>query len=536
MRTRPGFIASELLFDVGDCYDPLLLRESERLLRDYRFIARAEVTGSQQPDGRWRVLVVTQDEWTTKVSADVRPGGEPWLRRAAVTEENLLGTGILLGGFLRAQETERDLGARIELPRLGRTRFDTRLSIGRTRFGDFLDQSLSYPFLGEVSRLAARQAFLRVDTSFPYSVGAGPDAPPGAITDVLLPIAEQRFEMTLAGRIGRPGNLTVLGMGFSNETLEFPAFPGGVEVARDGSFGGTAFADSATAAAVRPQTLHSAGTHVNLLVGQRNVRFERFRGLDALRGTQDVPIGSTVSLTLGRTVAALSAGDDQPADLYTRLVLELSAAGPGLLLASAGGVEASQVYSGGEPGDGWKDVLAELAALVYWQPPALSHHTFFARAAGAGGWSVTQPFQLTLGGPAGVRGYDVDDFPGGRQVVLSVEDRIYLGWPFPRLLDLGVTLLADAGRVWAGDAPFGVGTGWLGTVGGGLRASFPSGSGGVARADLVWPVSAAGVGRRPLLRLSMTDPLGIVAGLADRQLARSRRLQVGPDLFTAHLR
>src|SRR5690606_41612297 len=33
VRTRDEVIRRELLFRVGDCYDPMLLRESERLLR-----------------------------------------------------------------------------------------------------------------------------------------------------------------------------------------------------------------------------------------------------------------------------------------------------------------------------------------------------------------------------------------------------------------------------------------------------------------------------------------------------------------------
>lgn len=176
---------------------------------------------------------------------------------------------------------------------------------------------------------------------------------------------------------------------------------------------------------------------MNVLVGQRNVRFEQFRGLDALRGTQDVALGTNFALTLGRTVAALSTGQDQPDDLYTRVRIALAAASRPLLFVMDGGLEARQIFSGGEPGDGWKDVLAELAALLYAQPPDLPRHIFLLRTAGAGGWSVTQPFQLTLGGPAGVRGYDQNDFPGGRQLVLNAEDRIYLGWPFPGLADLG---------------------------------------------------------------------------------------------------
>lgn len=96
---------------------------------------------------------------------------------------------------------------------------------GRTGSGGFLDEELFYPFIGEVGRIAARQSFLRRESSFPYSVGAGPHAPAGTITHVLLPLEEHRVELTMAGRVGPPGNLTILGVGFSNETLEFPDFP-----------------------------------------------------------------------------------------------------------------------------------------------------------------------------------------------------------------------------------------------------------------------------------------------------------------------
>ncbi len=43
VRTREKFILDELLFEVGECLDPLLLEETERLLRAYRFIGDADV-------------------------------------------------------------------------------------------------------------------------------------------------------------------------------------------------------------------------------------------------------------------------------------------------------------------------------------------------------------------------------------------------------------------------------------------------------------------------------------------------------------
>lgn len=532
VRTRESFIRQELLFAEGDCYDPLVLAESERLLRNYRFIARVDVFALRQPDGSWHVVVDTQDEWTTVVGMQGNARGGPHLERVGVTERNLLGRGILVGGWVRRRDGESGIAGRIDLPRIGPSRLDAALSWARIGEGGHFLQRLSYPFLGEVGRLAADQSFLRRETWFPYSVGAGPGAPEGSVVRLYLPFEEERVDVTLAGRIGPPGNLTILGVGFSNQTLEFPGFPGGVEAAIAGRRPWDD-ADWATADRLRPQTLHSAGTRVNLMVAQRNLSFTEMRGLDALRGTRDVPLGVQLSLVLGRAVAALSGGDP-PDDLYASLrAYGAEALGP-LLIVAGGGVQGRQIYSGGDPGKGWKDVLAETSALLYWQPPAQPRHTFFLRAAGVGGWGVTLPFQLTLGGPAGVRGYSRDDFPGGRRLVLNVEDRIYLGWPFPALFDLGVTLLADVGRVWAGDAPFGADQGWRGTVGAGLRLGFPANSRQVARLDLAWPVSDAGVRRPPLLRFSIGDPVGLAAGLADRQLARTR-LEVGPDRFTGRL-
>jgi hypothetical protein len=533
IRTRPRFIRRELLFGVGSCYDAELLEESERLLREYPFIANADVFGLRQPDGSWHVVVDTQDEWTTNLNLAMRWDGGFDFLGASLTERNLLGRGIALGGFVREREQERELGGVVQLPRIGGTRLDTELNWGRTRYGDFFGQAFQYPFVGEIGRIAGRELFLRRETSFPYSVGAGRDAPDGTMTHVLLPLDEERFELTIAGRLGRPGNLTIFGAGFSNETLDFPGFPDALEVAVDEDFGDPLPADSAAMATVRPQTMHSAGTRVNLLVGQRNVRFQQFRGLDALRGMVDVPLGSDLALTIGRSVAPLSKteGQDQPDDLYVRFRMSAGAAPRPFLFLLAGGVEGRHFFAGGDTGDGWNDVLADLTLMMYWQPVDWPRHTFFGRLTGAGGWEVTQPFQLTLGGSNAVRGYDMYDFPAARRVVFSAEDRIYVGWPFPNLVDVGVTLLADVGAGWAGDVPFGMDTGWRGTLGGGLRIGFPAGSRSVFRVDVAWPVEGEGVGT-PFLRFGVGDPVGLTAGLIDRQVARSRRLPVGTDLFT----
>lgn len=530
VRTSDSFLRSELLVEEGDCYDPALVEESERLLRLYPFISTVDVFGIEQPGGDWHVLADTKDEWTTKLN--VRMNFEEGLefRGVDLTEENLLGRGILLGAFLREHDERFDRGATVFTPRLGGTRLDARLSAGRTRIGRFLEESLYYPFVGEFGRLAGRQIYLNRQDVFAYSLGVMNPAA-GETTHVLLPVDEERVEVTLAGRLGSPGNLTTFGLGVSNEALEFPSFPGGVEVVR-GDFNDPEAATPEQTAEIERHTLHSSATRLNLMVGQRNVRYQPRRRLDAISGVQDIAVGTDAGLTLGRSVGAFSREEDQPDDLYARLRFSAGAVSRAFVMSGGFSVEGRQVFAGG-PGDGgWRDVLAEMDLLAYWQPPSLPAHTFFARVDGAGGWTMDQPFQLTLGGGAGVRGYHETDFPGGRRVVASVEDRIAVAWPAPDLIDLGFTLFADGGRMWAGDAPFGFDSGWRGSVGGGVRFGFPAGTRGVVRADLAFPLGAgAGLGD-VVLRVSLADLVGLAGGLHDPQLRRSRRITVGPDVFT----
>lgn len=149
---------------------------------------------------------------------------------------------------------------------------------------------------------------------------------------------------------------------------------------------------------------------------------------------------------------------------------------------------------------------------------------------------MNTPFQLTLGGRQSVRGLREEDFPGSRRVLLTVEDRYFVrNWPAPTVFDLGLTLFADAGRVWAGEVPYGVDSGWKGTIGGGLRLGFPTGTRGLARLDLAFPLGMDNT-RGPIFRVTLQELLGLRVGFQDPQLQRSRRLTVGPDYFTTDRR
>ena len=149
---------------------------------------------------------------------------------------------------------------------------------------------------------------------------------------------------------------------------------------------------------------------------------------------------------------------------------------------------------------------------------------------GAGGWSVTGPFQLTLGGSTGLKGYSVDGLPGGQRLIATLEDRVYFGSPGNGFIDLGMTAFVDVGSIWEGGVPFGVDSGPRATAGAGLRVGFPGGTRGLTRIDVAFPLNGPDAFAQPTFCIS-AELLGLRRGVEDRQLRRARRTSVGPGIL-----
>ncbi len=526
IRTREEFLLKELLFETGDCLDPSLLAETERLLRSYRFIARSDVFAVPQPDGSQHVVVDTQDEWTTKVDMGFRFVNGFEFTGVSIAEENLLGQGMRVRFFYQEDKERRDLGVELGTPRFLDTRWDAMVSGGRTRSGDFFEEALLYPFVGEVGRVAARQSFLRRETLFSYAIPRDPDH-----THLLVPFVDERWDLAVGGRLGHPGNLTVFGVGVSRESIQFKGFPHDAELVRDRDYSLTIPADSLRIEEVSSQVQDRSANRINFFLAQRNLRFTQRRGLDALKGIQDVQVGTEVLVGIGRALEVLGEhGKPAQDDIHTQLGLFAGGVWEGWTLATSASAEARQLYAqGGEDGR-WEDIFAEVDAYLYWQPQEKENHTVLFRVSAAGGWSVQTPFQLTLGGRYGIRGYREDAFPGGQRIVMTVEDRVYLPWPAPELFDFGLSLFMDLGHIQPGEVPFGVDSGWRAAVGGGIRFGLPPGTGNMARIDLAAPIGPRAQFKDIVLRVSLQEILGILPGMRDRQLVRSLRNGVRPGI------
>jgi hypothetical protein len=517
VRTKESAIRREILFAPGDCFDPYRVSESERLLRLFDVLSRVSITDSTLPDGSHSLTVETHDEWSTRV--DVRLSARGYGIRAA--EDNLLGTGQSLGVFYARSDVNRDRGISYYTPQLLGTRWNMRAELGQTRAGTVVRQEVSYPWVGEVSHWASVQSFVREDRLFDYVAADAPSLDAG---HVLLPVRDKAFDLAVVRRLGPTGNTAMVGLAIGYQQL---SYPGVVEFTPTGDYDERVPADSAMGSLVGRQHGTRDNIRAYALFGHRTVQWVRRRGMDSMRGQEDIKLGAEIGLGVGHSIASL----ERDNDVYGTLSMYTATEAANALMIARFRADALRALGAAIEEPEWQDFYGDAELLTYIRPRGSEHHLLFVRAAGLSAWNTRTPFQLTLGGERTLRGYDQERYPGGRRVVLNVEDRMYFGWPYPRAFDLGATAFFDAGRIWPGDVPFGVDSGWRASAGMGLRASFPAGSRTIYRVDFAWPMERGTRLGDFRIQLSLGETLGMNPRIPDFQLMRSRPSGAAGQLF-----
>ena len=512
VNTSESFIRGELLFEEGDCFDPFLLSESDRLLDQYGFIYVEDITHEDDGAGGRSVRVATRDEWSTKVDVGVTYDDGLNLEKLQVTEENFLGRGVFaeFTHYARRETRTRSFGVRT--PRFfGRS--DAGIAAGTSRAGPFFEQYWRYPFVGEAGRVALREGYERGTDFFAYSTdGAEP------YIQVLVPARRELAELSGAYRFGRPGASVILGASLTRDVVTFRDVP---EITF-GDFDEREPLPGTPPSRLERQLRPFSATRMALHLGTRRYRYVEYTGLDDLRHTENVGLGYFAGVTLGRSVGLLTS-DEAPAedDVFARSHVSLTVpVGLGLFVWGAT-VEARH------ESNGWRDLLAEADLAAYGRTERLPGHTLFFRASSAGGWDTTLPYQLSLGGREGIRSLPEDRFPGGRMLRFVLEDRVALPWP-TETADLGLTFFSDLGRVWPGDVPYGVDSGWQAAVGFGLRIGLPRGTRHIWRTDIAFPVGPSG--GSPIFRVTF-EVNKLRSGFFTPDVLRSRRFQLGPETF-----
>jgi hypothetical protein len=526
VRTLPKVIAWELLFQEGDCLDdPLVLEESERALRSLPYVVEAEIRTERLEDGSHRVRVTTTDAWALSLGISFTVDEGFQFTGLSVNAKNLLGTGTQVGLFRNVWRERQRIGVLGRQPNLFGTRIDATIHGGRTRSGNYLDQSLFRPYAGELGSNAFRQRYARRDDYFNYSM-----SPESGFTQSLLRFEAESWELTYQRRFGSPTGLRFVGgFGVSYESVRFPFGPEGVRVVEDDEFDDTAPAPADVVDAVSIHANDHRMTRLNFTLGVRDVRFLNLVGLDALLASQDVESGLGLQVTVAPGVRS---GGDTVDDVLFRGQGRLGLRIREVYLNFGADAQARHALTApeGGGGTGWRDVLYELNGNGYWDHGGRGQ--VFGRVQLAGASRLDRPFQLTLGGRESVRGYNEDAYPGRQRLLLTLEERLEMPELSTSFADVGVVAFVDAGQIWAGDVPFGETPGWTAAVGAGLRLGLPAGAPNVLRVDVALPLTGDRETRGTVFRVYAE-----LLGLLDRrawptQIERSRWYGVDPDLAT----
>ena len=455
--TKAAVIRRFLLLYVGQPCTERLRAESERILRFQPFLAEAAVRAIPGPDGGVRIEVETTDEIPTVFGMRFREGRPSALR---IGNGNVDGRGVYLAvRGERGFAYRAGMGVELIAHQAFRRPYTFSLVADRTPLGSTASVSLGHAFITDFQRNAWHIGFrdVRAYTSF-----VRPGGDPIALG------ARRRFA-DLGGvvRVGLRGHSAFVGALVTAERVE-PAAQ--AVIISDSGF----VAD--TSASLAGPFTRVNNVRLNAVVGVRSMEFVSVRGFDVLAGAQDIAKGIQFGAVVGRGVSWLGASDSDllvAADLY---------AGMG----SATSFAAFRIE-----GEGRGHAVVGSGRLAWYVKPSAAQ-VVIASAEVAGGWRLQDrfPFQLRLGDrESGVRGYRGSRVAGAVRAIGRLETRRLMGH-FTKHAALGVAAFADAGRVWAGDAPFGVDSRIKVGAGVGLLAAIPPQSRQLWRLDLAMPLSA----------------------------------------------
>ena len=453
--------------------------ESERLLRAQRFIASAAVRALPDGAGGVRIQVDIVDEFPIILGAGVSRGS---FSSAVLGSQNLSGLGLstaasVTRGF--AYRTGYQFRA-TQFGAFGRPDF-VAFDVERQQHGDRLTFEVAEPFLTDLQRNAYHLSGGGSSTLATLLQPAG--------TEVALFTRRVYWDAGWVRRLGAatPGRTVgVLGAVVMGEDVRV-----GNDVVIVSDTGLVPAPDAALA--MRFHTFHVA--RIAAVSGVRHLNYVTVRGFDAVRAAQDVGLGVQLAALAGPSFSTSQGNGDLfvASDLY------------------AAGGDAETFYTvrllgearGNHESKRWDGVVA--SARLSWYSRTSDAWTTFVSIEGAMLQSLSFPAQLSFrDADGGVRGYADAIAAGGERAVVRLERR----WRMPRSgmpLDLATAVFADAGKLWAGDAPYGVTSPVRSALGFSMLGAYPSGGKRTYRLDFAFPLNPENHGSKFEIRFSSSD-------------------------------
>ncbi|MDH5261719.1 MAG: hypothetical protein OEX74_09915 [Gammaproteobacteria bacterium] len=451
--THDEVIKEQLLLQSGSTFSARLVSESERILRQNRYLYDAHIRPTQRADGTVDLTVVTRDVWSLGPDLSASRSGGENRSQIGLEEINLLGRGQTVRFNHEEDENRRSNSLEFFDRHVARSRVSAYLKAADNSDGKSNQVSVVRPFYALDSRWSAGGHALDDDRrSALYFLGEE--------------AAEYQHARRYSSLFGgwskglRNGFATRWTAGITRDENQF-----------------TQVADPELPALL-PENRELVYPFVAVEIVEDD--FQTSRNRDQIGKTEDFFTGRYLSASLGW--ADKSLGSDRDALIYAASVRRGygSLAENALLLsASTGG----RVESGHTA-----NALLNVDARYYRTQSA--KRLFFTTISASAGRELDLDNPLELGGNNGLRGYPLRYQSGDTRLLLTVEQRYFTDWyPF-RLARIGAAVFADVGRVW-GENPLGNDDqGWLTDIGFGLRIAPTRGSSGkTVHIDIAFPLN-----------------------------------------------
>ncbi len=416
IKTKEWIIRQELLFKVGDRYDPFLAAETERNLRALSFIRAARVARYPQRDGTVALVVYASDAWTTEPQINL--GGINKVDKVEIgfKEKNLLGFGKTIEFFYNKDGDVRERRYGYFDPRLFHTRWQLE--------ADYINRSD-----GETQSARLNRPFFSADTK--WSGGGSYENDSQVLDEFDNSVKVSEFERTkeisetsISSKIGG-GRKTVnhLGLRYRKELHRFSPTPETV----------------ATRPLPRPNDFQTVFTDLETL---RN-NFIEITRLEKMTRVEDLNLGPVLRLSPGFSPRRLTGRDDafEMAGSYEQKALTKRSLFSGV--ASYGSRDTFE-----DRPDNQRQSF-DLRYYGIW-----SHdHTLVVRTRFEWGDRLDAGNEIVLGSENGLRGFKRDSIVGDKSWILNIEDRLFFIEELWDLFSVGGVVFYDTGYSWSKGRP-----------------------------------------------------------------------------------
>ena len=457
ITTRPSVVEEVLLFESGDAISAQLIAESERLLRDRRYVADATITpGAYDPaTNTAAVNVWMRDAWSLEPDIKLsRTGGENEFG-LGLSEDNMFGRGksMTLSYESNVDRDIRFFGYRD--PNL----FGSRKQLNAT----IVDMSDGHQYAFSTGR-----PFYSLDTRWSVWTDLIDDERVDFIYDLGEVIDEFRHEtryLSVAG--GRSRGLIdgvalrwLAGLNFEEDLFEpNPGFGPPLLLPED------------------RRLVYPWGGFQWIGDDWREVS-----DLNDMGRIEDLSLGLNLTVRLGLATPKLDA--DRRATIFNfRADRGWEPGGDGNLALLSARAETRE-----ESGDLVNTIVSLSGRYMHRN---FGDELFLVSLQTVFGNHLDAENQVVLGGDTNLRGYPLRYQTGERSVLLNVEQRFYTDFYAFRLIRIGYAFFLDAGRVTGNDPRMTPNLGTLYNLGMGLRLTSPrSSSNSVVHVDLAFPINA----------------------------------------------